>query len=84
MEYCIHWVLKKKSILIEKKFKGKSEYTVSKKFNLFFDAITSFSGAPLKLFFYLGLGISFFSAFYALIMIIKYFALKISVPILPH
>ena len=37
---------KKKSIIIEKKFKGKSEYTVSKKFNLFFDAITSFSSAP--------------------------------------
>ena len=67
---------KKKSILIEKKFKGKSEYTVSKKFNLFFDAITSFSGALLKLFFYLGLGVSFFSAFYALMMIIKYFALQ--------
>ncbi len=71
---------KKKSIIIEKKFKGKSEYTVSKKFNLFFDAITSFSSAPLKIFFYVGLGISFFSAFYALIMVIKYFALKISVP----
>ena len=71
---------KKKSIIIEKKFKGKSEYTISKKFNLFFDAITSFSSAPLKLFFYLGLGVSFFSAFYALMMIIKYFALKISVP----
>lgn len=71
---------KKKSIIIEKKFKGKSEYTISKKFNLFFDAITSFSSAPLKLFFYLGLGISFFSALYALITVIKYFALKISVP----
>ena len=71
---------KKKAILIEKKFKGKSEYTVSKKINLFFDAITSFSSGPLRIFFYIGLVISSFSAVYAIFLILRYFALKISVP----
>ena len=70
----------KKGILISKTFKGKTEYTFSKKLNLFFDAITSFSGLPLKIFFYSGLIISSLSALYALYLIFGYVTFKILVP----
>mgnify|MGYP001389007106 CR=1 FL=1 len=71
---------KKKGILVNKIFKGKTNYTLSKKLNLFFDAITSFSSLPLKVFFYSGLIISTLSAIYALRLIIGFLTLKISVP----
>ena len=70
---------KKKGILIDKTFKGKTTYTLSKKFSLFFEAITSFSSLPLKIFFYLGLLISSISAIYALYLIFRYLSFKISV-----
>ena len=70
---------KKKGIIIDKTFKGKTAYTLSKKLNLFFDAITSFSSLPLKIFFYLGLIISSISAIYAIYLIFRYLSFKISV-----
>ena len=70
---------KKKGIIIDKTFKGKTAYTLSKKLNLFFDAITSFSSLPLKIFFYLGLIISSISAVYAIYLIFRYLSFKISV-----
>ena len=70
---------KKKGIIIDKTFKGKTAYTLSKKLNLFFDAITSFSSLPLKIFFYLGLIISSISALYAIYLIFRYLSFKISV-----
>jgi len=70
----------KKELLIEKKFKGTSEYTFSKKINLFFDAVTSFSSIPLKAFFYFGFLTTFLSALYAMYVLFSYFALKITVP----
>ncbi len=70
----------KRGVLIDKTFKGKTEYTLSKKLNLFFEAITSFSSLPLKIFFYLGLLISSFSALYALYLIFRYLSFKILVP----
>ena len=76
----IHTIgFKKKGIIIDKTFKGKTAYTLSKKLNLFFDAITSFSSLPLKIFFYLGLIISSISAVYAIYLIFRYLSFKISV-----
>ena len=71
---------KKKEIQIEKKYKGNTNYNVTRKINLFFDAVTSFSSVPLKFFFYTGLIISSFSSLYAIFLFIKYFLNKISVP----
>ena len=71
---------KKKGIIISKSYKGKSEYTLSKKINLFFDAITSFSSLPLRIFFYFGLLISSFTTLYIIYLLFKYFALEIKVP----
>lgn len=70
----------KKEILIEKVFKGSSEYTFAKKIELFFDAITAFSSIPLKLFFYFGFVITLFSSLYAFYILFAYFTLKITVP----
>lgn len=70
----------KKEILIDKVFKGSSEYTLTKKIELFFDAITAFSSIPLKLFFYFGFIITLFSSFYAFYILFAYFTMKITVP----
>lgn len=70
----------KKEILIEKVFKGSSEYTFAKKIELFFDAITAFSSIPLKLFFYFGSIITLFSLFYTFYILFLYFTMKITVP----
>jgi putative glycosyltransferase len=52
---------------------GKSNYSLSKKISLAVNSITSFSPAPLKIIFYLGLIITFFSLSFAIYLI----ALKI-------
>jgi len=56
-----------------KRFSGKSKYSVLKMLNLAIDGITSFSIRPLKLGIYLGLSLSIFSAFYALYALIMSF-----------
>ncbi len=45
-------------LLVDKKSKGETTYSLRKKISLFFDAITSFSVAPLMYVFYTGLTIS--------------------------
>jgi dolichol-phosphate mannosyltransferase len=56
-----------------KRFSGKSKYSVLKMLNLAIDGITSFSIRPLKLGIYLGLSLSIFSAFYAFYALIMSF-----------
>ena len=70
----------KKEILVDKTYKGKSEYTLSRKLDLFFDAVTSFSSLPLKIFFYFGLLVSSLSTLYAIYLLVRFFAFKITVP----
>lgn len=50
---------------------GKSTYSFRKRFGLMIQAITSFSGKPLELLFYLGLGISFLSFIFIVFLIIQ-------------
>lgn len=67
----IHWVgLSKKEIVCKKGQRdGKSTYTFRKRLALMIQALTSFSGKPLELLFYLGLAITFMSVFFLLFII---------------
>ncbi|MDX1427131.1 MAG: hypothetical protein R3206_04835, partial [Salegentibacter mishustinae] len=49
-------------MVVKKHDKGKTAFTLKRKFILFIDAITSFSGKPLLYIFYLGFWIMFFAA----------------------
>ena len=67
--------------LINKKFKGKTHYSFSKKIELCIEAIISFSSAPLKLFFYLGFITSFCSLVFMFYLIgIKLIKINIILP----
>lgn len=70
-----HWVgFNKKGLPCPKGLReGKSTYTVSKRVSLFIQALTSFSGKPLELLFYLGLCIVFFSTVFLIFIIIQKF-----------
>jgi len=52
---------KQGTILVDKKFKGSSEYSFSRQIKQLIDSVTSFSSKPLIYIFYLGLNTTFFS-----------------------
>lgn len=56
-------------VYIDKKIKGKTAYTFSRKVGILINAVTSFSSKPLMLIFYAGLSISFFSGLYIIYLI---------------
>ncbi|WEF32927.1 glycosyltransferase family 2 protein [Pseudoduganella chitinolytica] len=59
---------------------GKSSFNFWKLWNLALEGITSFSTAPLKIWTYVGLGVSAFALLYALLVVIKTLAFGIDVP----
>jgi putative glycosyltransferase len=59
-------------IQITKKCTSVSSYSLSKKFSHLFNSITSFSDNPLKLIFFAGLVISFFSSIVSIIYFIRH------------
>ena len=68
----MYWVgYHQKGIEVQKKKReGKSSYSIYKRINLLFEAITSFSEKPLKLIFYFGVIISLLSVSAAMFLII--------------
>lgn len=68
----MYWVgYHQKGIKVQKeKREGKSSYSIYKRINLLFEAITSFSEKPLKLIFYFGVIISLLSVSAAMFLII--------------
>ncbi len=58
-----------KPYFFEKLDKGSSTYNLRRKFSLFVNSITSFSNAPLKGIFYVGVMISIFSSVYTVILL---------------
>lgn len=69
----MYWVgYHQKGIEIKKKVRiGKSSYSIYKRINLLFEAITSFSEKPLKLIFYIGLLISLISICVSLFFVVQ-------------
>lgn len=69
----IHWVgLNKKEIEVKKGLReGESTYTFNKRLQLMIQALTSFSGKPLELLFYLGLIITFCSLILLLYILLQ-------------
>lgn len=58
-----------KPLIINKKSHSETTYTLSRKLSLLINSVTSFSNAPLKGIFYIGLFISFFSGIYVVYLI---------------
>lgn len=69
----IHWIgLNKEELVVKKgQREGKSTYTFRKRFQLMIQAVTSFSGKPLELLFYLGLFITLCSIIFLIYLIVK-------------
>lgn len=69
----IHWVgMNKKAIHVDKGLReGKSTYTFSRRVALMIQALTTFSGKPLELLFYLGLTITLFSIIFIIYLVTK-------------
>ncbi|AVR98405.1 glycosyltransferase family 2 protein [Pseudoduganella armeniaca] len=59
---------------------GTSSFNLWKLWNLALEGITSFSTAPLKIWTYVGLGVSAFALLYALLIVIKTLAFGVDVP----
>ena len=68
-----------KGLLIDKKYKGKSDYTLRKKFALLINSVTSFSNKPLIFIFYIGLIISIISSLYILKVLIQKIFFQITI-----
>lgn len=68
-----YWVgFNQKGIAVKKgQREGRSTYTLQKRIQLVFEAVTSFSGKPLQWLFYLGVNISLFSILFLIYLIIK-------------
>ncbi|WP_342291498.1 glycosyltransferase family 2 protein [Vibrio diazotrophicus] len=62
---------KQKAITVEKFSRRETSYTVTKRVNLFIQAIVSFSSVPLVIFFYLGGTISFLTFLYSFFLVIR-------------
>lgn len=79
----IHWVgLSKKELEVKKGLReGKSTYTFKKRLQLMIQALTSFSGKPLELLFYIGLLITFGSIIFLFFLLIRKLAMGDSVSI---
>lgn len=69
---------RQKPIEVKKLSSSASTYTLRKKLSLLLNAVTSFSSFPLKLIFYLGLLISFFSILYIIWILGKKILFNIS------
>jgi putative glycosyltransferase len=64
---------KQMPLVVAKRSRGQSSYTLGRKVALFVNAITSFSNKPLVLIFYLGTSICFVSGLVALYLIVNAF-----------
>jgi glycosyltransferase involved in cell wall biosynthesis len=64
----------------EQRIAGSSKFNGWKLWNFALEGITSFSTAPLKIWFYLGLVVAFLSLFYASIIVVKTFIFGVDVP----
>lgn len=77
------WIGFKEKIIYhkrEKRYSGVSKWNYFKLFRFAIDAITSFSKAPLEVWFYLGCSIALLGFFYAIYYFIKTVILGIAVP----
>lgn len=59
---------------VDRRFSGKSKYSLLSMFRLAADGIFSFSTVPLKITLYMGLFFTFISSFYALVVVILHLA----------
>lgn len=71
---------KQKPIYLEKTYKGSTTYTTFKKFLVAYDALFSFTSAPLMMICFLGGAIVCFSLLYALFTLIQYTFFGLGVP----
>lgn len=62
---------------VEKRYKGKSKWSLTKLFKYAMDGIISFSTTPLKIIFYIGLFLMIFSIFMFVMFILKNFSINI-------
>ena len=66
-------------IIVEKKSRDQTSYSIRRRISLLVNAITSFSDKPLKLIFYLGFLMIFFSGCYSIYLIAKKLIYQIAI-----
>jgi putative glycosyltransferase len=63
---------RQKGVAVDKKTKGRTTYSLLRRWRIFLDSITNFSARPLVMIFYLGVAISLIAGFVALWLLLRW------------